>query len=67
MIKGNPTLTSVKFLLVGVYNINKEAVFIDPNGSSFYSGPLSGDIWVNELRVVGADDSQVGHIAFLLP
>jgi len=48
IVKGNPTLTSVKFLSVGVYNIN------DP---SFNSGELSGEVWVNELRVVGADDS----------
>ncbi len=48
LVKGNPTLTSVKFLSVGVYNIN------DPG---FNPGPLSGEVWVNELRVVGADDS----------
>ncbi len=47
VIKGNPTLTTVKFLSVGVVNLN----------SNFYPGPLSGEVWVNELRVVGADDS----------
>ncbi|MEO8231522.1 MAG: cell surface protein SprA [Ignavibacteriota bacterium] len=47
VIKGNPTLTTVKFLSVGVVNLN--------NG--FNSGPLNGEVWVNELRVVGADDS----------
>jgi cell surface protein SprA len=49
VLKGNPTLTSIKFLSFGVYNID------DP---TFNPGPLSGEIWVNELRVIGADDSQ---------
>jgi cell surface protein SprA len=48
ILKGNPTLTSVKFLSVGVFNID------DPD---FNPGPLSGEVWINELRVVGADDS----------
>ncbi|MBK7630274.1 MAG: cell surface protein SprA [Ignavibacteriales bacterium] len=47
VIKGNPTLTTVKFLSVGIVNLD--------NG--FNTGPLSGEVWVNELRVVGADDS----------
>lgn len=47
VIKGNPTLTNVKFLLFGVFNLN--------NG--FNPGSLSGEVWINELRVVGADDS----------
>jgi cell surface protein SprA len=47
VIKGNPTLTSVKFLSVGILNLN--------NG--FNVGPIEGEVWVNELRVVGADDS----------
>ncbi len=46
-IKGNPSLTSVKFLTVGI--LNKDGTF-DP-------GPVSGDVWVNELRVIGADNS----------
>jgi cell surface protein SprA len=46
-LKGNPTLTSVKFLNVGVVNLD--------NG--FNPGPLSGEVWVNELRVIGADDT----------
>lgn len=48
VVKGNPTLTSIKFLSIGVYNLD------DP---TFNSGPLSGEVWVNELRVVGADDT----------
>ena len=50
-VKGNPTLTSVKFLLVGIYNPSHSV----PPG--FKQGSVSGEIWVNELRVVGADDS----------
>jgi len=45
-VKGNPTLTSVKFLQVGIYNT--------PN--SHNRGPISGEVWVNELRVIGADN-----------
>lgn len=48
VVKGNPTLTSVKFLSVGVFNID------DP---TFNPGSLSGEVWINELRVVGADDT----------
>ena len=47
VIKGNPTLTTVKFLSVGVLNLN----------DNFNPGPLSGEVWVNELRVIEADDS----------
>ncbi len=47
VIKGNPTLTTVKFLLIGIVNLNDD----------FNTGPLSGNVWINELRVVGADDS----------
>ncbi len=48
-VKGNPTLTSIKFLSVGIYN---------PPDNGINSGALSGEVWVNELRVVGADDSK---------
>jgi cell surface protein SprA len=47
VIKGNPSLTSVRFLLVGVENLN----------NNFNNGAVSGEVWVNELRVIGADDS----------
>jgi cell surface protein SprA len=46
-LKGNPTLTSVRFLNIGIINLD--------NG--FNPGPLSGEVWVNELRVIGADDT----------
>jgi cell surface protein SprA len=49
-VKGNPTLTSVKFLLFGVINID------NPNRPRLRRG-LSGEIWVNELRVIGADQT----------
>jgi cell surface protein SprA len=48
IVKGNPTLTAVKFLSIGVYNID------DP---TYNHGPLSGEVWINELRVIGANDT----------
>lgn len=45
-MKGNPTLTSVRFLLFGIYN----------KGSSTKTQPASGEVWVDELRVIGADN-----------
>lgn len=45
--KGNPSLTSIKFFSIGVYNID----------NNFNQGQLSGQLWVNELRLIGADDS----------
>ncbi len=59
-VKGNPTLTSVKFLLVGIYNPKEPpGRHITPGttGPLLLPQALSGEIWVNELRVVGADDS----------
>ncbi len=47
VIKGNPTLTTVKFLSIGVLNLTGD----------FNPGPLSGEVWINELRVIEADDS----------
>ncbi len=46
-VKGNPTLTSVKFLTVGIVNIS---------GQGSIGKPVSGEVWVDELRVVGADN-----------
>ncbi len=48
-LKGNPTLTAIQFLSVGIYNIKETG-----SGAPI---PLSGEVWVNELRVIGADDS----------
>lgn len=46
LLKGNPTLTQVKFLTIGIYNTT------NPNSAGF----ISGEVWVNELRVIGAQD-----------
>lgn len=46
-VKGNPTLTGIRFLSVGIFNNNNPAVI----------GVISGEVWINELRVVGADDT----------
>ncbi len=58
-IKGNPTLTSVKFLMVGIYNLPEAPPQIGPGSTGPRGLPIkiSGEVWVNELRVVGADDS----------
>jgi len=47
LVKGIPTLTQVKFLMVGIYNTT------NPNSI----GSISGEVWVNELRVIGAEDT----------
>ncbi len=46
VVKGVPTLTSVRFLTIGVLN----------RGNPMTPGPVSGEIWIDELRVIGADD-----------
>lgn len=51
LIKGNPTLTQVKFLSIGIQNRYNEIP--PPNGT----GITNGEVWVNELRVIGADDT----------
>ena len=45
-LRGNPTLTSVRFLLIGILN----------KGSTVGAGDVSGEVWINELRVIGADN-----------
>jgi cell surface protein SprA len=45
-IRGNPSLTKISFFMAGVSN---------PKGRGI-TEPISGDVWVNELRVIGADD-----------
>lgn len=49
-VRGNPTLTRVSFFTFGVENPRKASPRPD-------NGKVSGEIWVNELRVVGADDT----------
>jgi len=46
VVKGLPTLTSIRFVTVGVYN----------RGNPLTPGPVSGEVWVDELRVIGADN-----------
>jgi len=46
LVRGIPTLTSIRFLTVGVFN----------RGNPLTPGPVSGEVWVDELRVIGADD-----------
>ncbi len=51
-VRGRPTLTSIKFLSVGVYNIPGAKI----KNTTVFKPDISGQVWVNELRVVGADD-----------
>jgi hypothetical protein len=46
-VRGQPSLTQIKYLDVGVINLK--------DNSGFNPGALSGEVWVNELRVIGAD------------
>jgi cell surface protein SprA len=50
IVKGNPTLTSIQFLSIGLYHRR--------NINPALSLPTSGDLWVDELRVIGADDTK---------
>ncbi|HEX2868911.1 MAG TPA: cell surface protein SprA [Ignavibacteriales bacterium] len=47
-VRGNPTLTGVSFFMVGVANPAK-------NGNSDF---VSGQVWIDELRVIGADNTK---------
>jgi cell surface protein SprA len=46
-VLGNPSVTQVRFLAVGVTN---------PTGKGT-TQPLNGQVWVNELRLISVDDS----------
>ncbi|MBU2447272.1 MAG: cell surface protein SprA [Bacteroidetes bacterium] len=50
-VKGNPSLTAVSVFMIGVH-----FPAADPPGTS--TNDLSGQIWVNELRLIGADDRE---------
>lgn len=50
-MKGNPSLTQVQMFLIGVVHERTE------NPSDTLS-TLSGELWVNELRLIGADDRE---------
>lgn len=47
-IRGNPTLTRITFFMIGILN---------PGDKGQPGTSVSGDIWINELRVLGADDT----------
>ncbi len=49
-VRGNPTLTKVSFFIFGVYNLRRDT-------SNVFAGKVSGDIWLDELRVVNADNT----------
>ncbi len=49
-VRGNPSLTKVSFFTFGVDNPVKNMTL--PAG-----GRINGELWVNELRVIGADDT----------
>ena len=46
-IRGNPSLTSISFFMIGVANPDRKGI----------TTPVSGDVWVDELRVIGADNT----------
>ena len=49
-VRGNPTLTKVSFFKFGIENLHKSTPQPD-------NGRISGELWVNELRLVGADNT----------
>lgn len=51
-VKGNPALTKVTFFMMGVQNSYGTSREVQWKGQK-----ASGDLWVNEMRVLGADDS----------
>jgi len=46
VVRGNPTLTRISFFSLGIEN---------PNGIGNEGEKVSGELWVNELRVLNAD------------
>jgi len=50
-MKGNPSLTQVQMILIGV-------VYERSENPSDTLNTLSGELWVNELRLIGADDRE---------
>jgi len=47
-VRGNPTLTSVSFFTIGILN---------PKDKGRRGQSVSGNVWIDELRVVGADQT----------
>lgn len=57
-VQGNPSLTRVNFFMIGIKNPSdlREGTG-GGEGETIISGdPVSGDIWVNEMRVLSAED-----------
>ena len=60
-VLGDPTLTKVSFFSIGIINPKQKVNNVkldqipDPYGLTL---PISGDMWINELRVINADDSK---------
>ena len=52
-VVGNPSLTQVRYLAVGVTNNEPPIV----RGRAEQGRPLSGQVWYNELRLTDVDDS----------
>lgn len=50
-LKGNPSLTQVQMFLIGVVHERAE----NPSDTL---NTLNGELWVNELRLIGADDRE---------
>ncbi|MFC2083422.1 cell surface protein SprA [Bacteroidota bacterium] len=48
-VRGNPTLTRITFFIIGISN---------PQNKGTQNQSVSGNIWINELRVLGADDTE---------
>jgi len=57
-VKGSPTLTRVSFFIIGIENpryvYENDSTKVRPNN---FGEPVSGSVWVNELRVLGAEDT----------
>lgn len=49
-VRGNPALTNIRYIGLGIYNNTSRRL---PPGSR---QPLSGEVWVNELRVIDVDN-----------
>ena len=49
-VRGNPALTSIRSFWVGIINASRRR---QPPG---IPRPLTGEVWINELRLVGVDD-----------
>jgi cell surface protein SprA len=50
VVRGRPALTAIKFLAIGVTNKADE--------NPLLKQPVSGILWVDELRVIGADNTK---------